>query len=135
MECSITKDKGEALTNEKIVAPSYLFFYSLFQQCDIQLNDTSVTSTTNSYADRSIFETLLNYGSDAQLSHLTSSLFYKDTASKMDSFTLQGNDVNEGFTRRKTIASITFDMYGRSFSEYTRKFQKRRALVSTSLCL
>ena len=56
-------------------------------------------------------ETLLNYGSDAKDSHCTASLFYKDTADKMNSY----DGTNPGGQIRSKIAAVNtnFDMYGR----------------------
>ena len=42
------------------------------------------TQATGTYAYCSYLQTLLNYGPSAKQSQLTSSLFYKDTAGKMD---------------------------------------------------
>jgi hypothetical protein len=60
------------------------YLHSLFSQVDVLLNGTLITSSINTYAYRAYIETLLSYGTDAKSSQLTSALFYKDEAGKMD---------------------------------------------------
>ena len=84
---------------------------------DISLNGTLITQSTNTYPYRAILETLLSYGEDAKKSQLTSALFYKDEASRMDSVEV-GDDAaarNDGLMKRRFIArqSREFDMMGR----------------------
>ncbi|KAJ8018759.1 hypothetical protein HOLleu_43082 [Holothuria leucospilota] len=61
-------------------------------------------------------ETLLSYGPDAKHSHLTSALFYKDTAGRMDrpDPTAAGDAVNHGLHKRYALTkgSKTVDMLG-----------------------
>jgi len=59
-------------------------------------------------------ETLLSFGEDAKRSQLTSSLFFKDEARRMDSMTLVEATRNDGFHHRRTLAaqSREFDMMG-----------------------
>jgi len=82
VEAQITKH--EATKTDATDVPVNLFLHSLFSQVDVSLNDTLVTSSVNTYPYRCIFETLLNYGSDAKDSHLSASLYLKDLATKMD---------------------------------------------------
>ena len=56
-----------------------LFFHSLFGQLDISLNGRTISDGSGTY-----LETLLSCGEEAKSTHLTSSIFYKDTAGKMD---------------------------------------------------
>ena len=57
---------------------------SIFNQLDVYLGGTLITSSSNTYAFRSIIETILNYGSDAKKSQLEMGLFTKDTAAHLD---------------------------------------------------
>ena len=63
---------------------SNLFLQSLFSQVDVTLNGKLVSSGSNTYAYQAMLGTLLNYGSEAKTTMLTSGLFYKDTAGAMD---------------------------------------------------
>jgi hypothetical protein len=60
------------------------FLHSLFKQVDVFLKEKQVTQATSTYAYRAYLETLLNYSPSAKDSQLTASLYYKDTAGKMD---------------------------------------------------
>jgi hypothetical protein len=51
---------------------------------DVSLNGTLITGSMITYAYGAYIETLLSYGVDAKTSHLTSALFYKDEAGKID---------------------------------------------------
>jgi len=59
-------------------------------------------------------ETLLSYGHDAKTSQLTSALYYKDMAGRMDSLTFD-NNVNAGLAKRRSLTreSHVVDMMGR----------------------
>jgi hypothetical protein len=79
--------------------------HSLFEQCNMSLNNTSITPSSDNYNYRSYFETLLKYGIDAASSHLTNSYWYVDTSNMLtcdptDTYT---DTTNRGFiTRWKT---------------------------------
>ena len=100
------------------VGPVNLFLHSLFSQVDVQLNDTLVTSSANTYAYRAYFETLLNYGKPAKESQLTSSLWYKDTAAHMDNRNVVDGE-NKGLVNRAmfTAENKTVDLVGRIHSD------------------
>ena len=55
-------------------------------------------------------ETLLSYGEDAKRTQLTSDLFYKDRAGRMDSVDLADNAANDGLVKRRPLG---MDMMGR----------------------
>ena len=99
-----------------VVGLVILFLHSLFSQMDISLNGTLITSSTNTYPYRAMVETLLSYGMDAKTFQLTSALYYKDTASNMDSMDFENeNAVNKGLAARRHMAreSRAIDMMGR----------------------
>ena len=62
-----------------------------------------------------MLETLLSYGEDAKRSQLTSALFYKDQAGRMDSVDFADDADNDGLVKRRELSkeSRTFDMMGR----------------------
>lgn len=95
---------------EQNVAPVNNWLHTLFSQVDIYLNQKCVTPPSNLYNYRSYIENLLNYGSDAKTSHLTTNFWYKDTAGAM-------NDIaatNAGYTKRKALSKDNkiIDLYG-----------------------
>ena len=97
----IVQGDGTDLGAGANVAPVNNFLHSMFSQIDVSLNGTLVTPSTNTYAYRSYIETLLSYGSDAKQSHLTGSLWYKDTAGHMNA---RGDD-NTGFIARRALTA------------------------------
>ena len=121
VKTKITANDGTNLAADAAVGPANLFLHSLFSQVDISLNGTLVTPSTNTYPYRAMFETLLSYGEDSKKSQLTSALFYKDAAGRMDTVTFaDAAAVNEGLAKRRTLArqSREFDMMGRLHATY-----------------
>jgi len=66
-----------------------------------------------------MMETLLSYGEDAKRTQLTSALFYKDRAGRINSVDLEDNAANDGLLKRRALGleSRTFDMMGRLHAE------------------
>ena len=125
----ITRQDGTNLPADAVFGPVNLFLHSLFSQVDISLNGTLITASTNTYPYRAILETLLSYGEDAKKSQLTSALYYKDQAGRMDSLELDDIDErNKGLIKRRVHArgSREFDMMGRLHADIF--FQERYML-------
>ena len=106
--------EGESTRVEGVdagIGPVNNWLHSMFSQIDVSLNERLVTSSTNTYAYRAYLETLLSYGPDAKESHLTASMWYKDTSSHMDD---TANN-NAGFVtrRRCTLNSAKVTLIGR----------------------
>ena len=137
VKAKITKPDGTDLDADTPVGPVNLLLHSLFSQVDISLNGTQITSSTNTYPYRAMFETLLSYGGDAKESQLTASLFYKDVAGRMDFVNFAEAHRNAGLTKRAafTAESQTVDMMGRLHSDLF--FQDRYMLneVTTKIKL
>ena len=66
------------------MGPVNLWMHALFSQVEVYLNNKLVTPSSTSYPYRAYMETVLNFSKDAKSSHLTSALFYKDQAGKME---------------------------------------------------
>lgn len=107
----ITNSDGTALTAEAPVAPINNWLHSLFNQVDVFLNQKMISQPDHLYPYRSYLETLLNYNSSAKDTHLTSSLWYTDTAQKFDADVTD----NVGYKSRMkfTEKSYSVDMIGR----------------------
>ena len=108
------------------------FLHSLFKQVDVFLKGKQVTQATSTYAYRAYLETLLNYGPAAKDSQLTTALYYKDTAGKMDAAdpTLgDDNNPNLGLRTRYVFSKLsgTIEMTGPLFSDI---FMSERLLLS-----
>ena len=133
----VTKANGTDQDANEAVGPVNLFLHSLFSQIDISLNGTQITPATNTYPYRAMIETLLSYGGDAKESQLTSALFYKDQAGRMDVANLAEATRNEGFFKRVQFSkeSHLIDMMGRIHADIF--FQERYMLneVNTKIKL
>ena len=81
------------------------------------MNGRTISDGSSTYPYRAYLETLLSYVEEAKSTHLTSSLFYKDTACKMDepAPTKVNADVNLGLKKRASFTSESkvVDMIGR----------------------
>lgn len=92
----------------KKVGPVNNFMHSLFTQVDVSFNRQPVSPPNNAYAYRAYIETLLNYGSSAKNSHLTSVLWWDDTPGSMDDV-----DGNVGLSKRRAaLNKNSVDMIG-----------------------
>lgn len=109
LHAKVTKGDGTSLaTDDKvIIAPVNNWIHSLFSQVEVILNGKQITSPSNLYMYKAYIESLLNYGRSAKTSHLTSRLWYKDTAGKFNDF-----KENEGLLKRASFikGSKTVDL-------------------------
>ena len=55
------------------------FLHSLFSQCNVTLNGVNITQASEHNQYRSYLETLMIYGSDAAVTHLSNAYWYLDT--------------------------------------------------------
>ncbi|XP_038045901.1 uncharacterized protein F54H12.2-like [Patiria miniata] len=137
VKAKVTKADGSNLAEADHMGPVNLFLQSLFSQIDVSLNDRLISPSTPTYPYRAILETLLSYGSDAQISQLTAALFYKDTAGKMDSAdpTAADDAANHGLKKRYkfTKGSSEVDMIGPIHSDIF--FQDKHMLNGVDLKL
>jgi len=127
VQAKITKEDGTNLDAADPVGPVNLLLHSLFSQVDISLNGTQVTTSTNTYPYKAMLETLLSYGGDAKKSQLTSALYYRHQADRMDSVAFDANG-NSGLKTRKTFTTTSnpVDMINRIHADML--FQSRYLL-------
>jgi hypothetical protein len=76
--------------------------HSLFEQCNMSLNNISIIPSADNYKYRSYFESILTYGSDAAESHLTNAYWYLDNINVLtcDPTDTYNDTTNKGFIRR-----------------------------------
>ena len=74
----LTKIDGTALDDKDFKSVTNNFLRSLFSQCTVSLNGTTITQTTELYNYRFLLETLLTYANDAATTHLTSAMWVLD---------------------------------------------------------
>lgn len=111
VKAKIVNANGTNLADDAPVSTTNLWLHSMFNQVDMQLQDTNITpSNSNTYPYRAYLETLLSFGKDAKDSQLTAALYYPDLAGHMDA---TGN--TSGFARRQEFIaeSASVDMIGK----------------------
>jgi hypothetical protein len=97
----ITTAAGGIVGVDIQVGPSNLWMHALlFSQVEVFLNNKLVTPSSTAYPYRAYIETILNFSKDAKDSHLTSALFYKDKAGKMDAVNPLAQDAKTGLKQR-----------------------------------
>ena len=66
VRAKVIRGAGTNLADDTPVEPVNNWLHSLFSQVDVYLNDTQVTSSSNTYPFRAYVETLLSYGAKAK---------------------------------------------------------------------
>lgn len=78
--------------NNEFCGPINLGISSFFSQCDLELNQTNVNSSTgHNYGYKAYIDTVLTSGLGAANSYLPASGYYKDNIAEMDDFTGENN--------------------------------------------
>ena len=126
VKLDVRRADNTAIVAASQVGPINLLLHSLFSEVDVKLNDVLITSTNNTYAYRAYLETLLSYGSEAKSTQLSSALYYKDEAGKMDDVDPTAALCNSGLKKRHAYISEgkTVDLLGRIHADlfYQQKF-------------
>ena len=115
----LTKADGSALDAADHTAGVNNLLHSLFSQCTIILNGVTITQSVDLYNYRSVLETLLSYGVDATISHLTNSYWYKDVGDMLPCDITKAESTNTGFIDRwnRQKQSKETEMCGRIHSD------------------
>ena len=115
----LTTTNGKSLEETDYIAVTNNFLHSLFSQCSLTLNGTTITKTTELYQYRSYLETLLTYGSDAATSHLTNGFWYLETGDLQTCDPTKAESRNTGFISRWTLVkqSKEVQLLGRLHSD------------------
>ena len=114
----LTKIDGTEFDNTDFTGVINNLLHSLFSQCSITLNGTSVTPSKDLYHYRSYLETLLTYGNDAARTHLTNCFWYVDTGNVLgvaDPNAAGDQNTNKGFNNRYNLIkqSKTLELCGK----------------------
>ena len=120
VRAKITDATGGNVGGTVNVGPVNLTMQSLFSNVDVELCSTRVSDSNGLYPYRAMLETLISYNEDAQASHLTSSIWKKDTAGQMNLLVSIGNPaLNLGLKERTLmfLASNEVEMIGRPHAD------------------
>ena len=112
VKAKVLRQDGTNPPADAVFAPVNYWLHSLFSQVDVSLNNILVTPSENTYPYRAYIESTLNYGREAKTTHLTSALYYQDTANHLESL---NRAENIGFRERNAQAAAgrEVDMIGR----------------------
>ena len=115
----LTKAEGTNLDATDFTAGTNNLLHSLFSQCNIALNGTTITPAMDLYNYRSYFETILSYGSDAAASHLTNAFWYLDDGDLLPCDPTTADANNKEFIARwnRMKQSKEIQLYGRLHSD------------------
>ena len=136
VKARIVKNSGADIAQDNYSGPVNNWLHSLFEQVEVTMGNTIVSSATHTYPYRAYLENLLTMGSDAQESQMTSCLFYKDEIAHMEGTSCkkkddQGHNVpgNQGLKMRGgfTRESHPVEMIGRLHSDM---FSQERLLLN-----
>ncbi|XP_072024891.1 uncharacterized protein F54H12.2-like [Amphiura filiformis] len=129
IKAKITNADGSNLNAGANVGPTNLFLQTMFNQCEVSLNERLVSPSSTNYPYRAYLETVLNYSREAKESQLTASMFYKDTAGHHDTVDVTADPGNEGLKKRHTFSSRSkiLDMTGPIHADI---FMQDRMLLS-----
>jgi hypothetical protein len=109
IKVKILNKDGTNLAAGDAVAPSNMFYYAMFKNCDVYLNGTLISTHENLYPYQAGLPTLLTNGQGEKDTELSSILFYRDMPPDVFDPTR-----NAGFRARQELsaASRVFDMLG-----------------------
>ena len=96
----LTPADGKDLDSTDFTAIANNLLHSLFTQCSITLNGTTITPTSDLYPYRSYLETLRTYGRDDATSHLTNSFWNLDSGDFQACDPTIAKSANAGFVDR-----------------------------------
>ena len=127
LKCRVRKNRNDDLDESCSVALINYLINTLFAQVDIFLGGKKITPSIATHAWRAIIEVLINFGKEAKNTHLQTSGFFKDTASKMDST----DDSNKEFVSRRIQNSKPFELYGKIHTDIC--FQNRNIINNVDM--
>jgi hypothetical protein len=97
----LAKIEGVALDEKDFMSVTNNFLHSLFSQCTLSLNGTTITQITELYNYRSPLETLLIYGNDAATARLRNAIWIMDDGNMAACYpTSDDSSNNKGFMTR-----------------------------------
>lgn len=77
IQLKVVDENGKALAKDANVYPSNYLLHSLFKDVILKLNGTQIEGGNNTYAQKAVFENILNYSQDTTKTFLTSVGYYQ----------------------------------------------------------
>jgi hypothetical protein len=119
IRAKLIKENGTDLDPSDLTAVTNNFLHSLFIQCSVTLNDTTITQAVELYHYRLYLETILTYDSDTTVSHLKNAFCYLDDGDILLTDPLTSVAGNKEFIKRcvHVIQNKKVRIYGRIHSD------------------
>jgi len=110
IRCHITNANDTNITTNQLVAPSNLFFHSLFESVQLYMCGVPISPETNYYPYSAYIQTVLASTDAEKTTFLGNELYFKDTKPNVMNVT-----TNESFKARVNLAreSRIFEMIGK----------------------
>ena len=100
----LTKIDGTVLDEKDFSSVPNNFLHSLFTQCTVSLNGTTIKQSTELYNYCSLLENLLTYGNDAATTHLRNAMWIMDDGNMVACEpTYDDASKNKGFVTRWSL--------------------------------
>ena len=123
VKLKVTTGDGNALQAGDKVGPVNLFLHSLFSTVEITLQNKVIFSCPN-YPLRSMIQTLLNYGEEADYTQLHASLFVKDDNDAPEDTDPTGSNTGLAERANKIALSKVLDLQGSLHHDLTRSLNR-----------
>ena len=116
----LNKIDGTALDDKNFTSVTNNFLHSLFSQCTVSLNGTTLTQATELYNYRYLLETLLTYGKDASTTHITNAMWMLDDGNLAACDPTAADSTSEVFMTRwsLTMKSQEIELFGRIHTDF-----------------
>ena len=84
VKATIKNRIGTNLANDAFPGPLNNWLHSLFEEVEVKLGNTVISTPTRTYPYRAYLESLLSLSNDTKETQMTTSLWYKDIPGKME---------------------------------------------------
>jgi len=117
----LIKIDGTAIDEKEFTSVTNNFLHSLFSQCTVSLNGTTITQAIELYNYRSLLETLLTYDNDAATKHLRNAMWIMDDGNMVacDPTSVDSSN-NKWFMTRCSLTKKNqeIEFYGRVHTDF-----------------
>ena len=110
----------QALDDKDFTSVTNNSLHSLFSQCTVSLNGTTMTQATELYNYRSLLETILPYGNDAATTHFRNAMWILDDGNLVARDPTTADSTNKGFMTRWILikTSKEIELNGRIHTDF-----------------
>lgn len=121
-------DPWEAIDDTDRIAPINFIAHSVFQTCQVALNNRTISDTAVNYGMRAYLEALTTYTKESADTQLTSAGWYQDTPG---SFDVHSTNLGETARRKLFVDSPWVQLSGKVISDVTN--QEKNLITGVSI--